>query len=135
MKEVRFEVKMNRREVKSLTDIYAGCTLELDGDNEPMLIKAFDSLDAAREELKRCRAQIDKFNGGYSVADVYIEENTYDEDGELVECGSVWDFAPIVIELVEKPSYDTLAIFDNGADAQKAFDEYDGDGEVFISFQ
>lgn len=131
--ETRFEVKMNRREVKSLADIYAGCTLELDGDNDPMLIKAFDNLEAAREELKKCRAQIDKFNGGYSVADVYVEENTYDEGGELIECGSVWDFAPIVIELVEKPSYDTLATFDNGADAQKAFDEYDG--EVFISFQ
>lgn len=103
----------------------------------PDIIVSFDSLEEAQAELKNYKSSIRELSGGsgkyYSVTEFYIEKNIYD-DGEWVDGGEIYDFSKIKIELVEKPSYRVLGTFDNMEDAIKAFNSYDGDDEVYLSF-
>ncbi len=66
------------------------------GDCDPELIKSFDNKDEAIEELKKYKSDIRELKGNlgtyYEVTEYYIVENTYDEDGDFVEGGDVWEF-------------------------------------------
>lgn len=140
MKIRKFEVRLSSIEIsyKNRKAIKSGVTLEAD-DQEPEIIKSFDTLEEAQKELKKRKSSITRLsNHGmtyYLVEEYYIEENYYDEDGEWVEGGGdVWELSKFNIELVQKPSYNTLATFDNMEDAERACSDYDGDGEVYLSF-
>lgn len=131
LKKDSIEVKYKDRK-----EIAPGVVLSSD-NQEPETIKLFDNKEDALKELQKYKSSIAKhtYNGTiYVVEEYYVEENTYDEDGEWLEGGDVWEFSQMEIELVEKPSFDTLAVFDNMKDAEKAEDDYEGDGEVFLSF-
>ena len=135
----RFEIRRNSIEVswKNRKEIREGITLTTD-DQYPEIVVSFDILDEAKAELQKYKSSIRELSGGagkyYLVEEYYIEENSYNEDEEWVEGGDVWEFSKITIELVEKPSYETLATFDNMKDAEEAYDNYDGENEVFLSY-
>lgn len=131
LKKDSIEVKYKDRK-----EIAPGVVLSSD-NQEPETIKLFNNKEDALKELQKYKSSIAKhtYNGTiYVVEEYYVEENTYDEDGEWLEGGDVWEFSQMEIELVEKPSFDTLAVFDNMKDAEKAEDDYEGDGEVYLSF-
>lgn len=81
---------MNKHEIKR------GCTLEQD-NQEPEIIQPFADKEEALEELKKYKSEVIKLSGGagtyYSVTEYYVEENEYDEDGEWISGGDVWEFA------------------------------------------
>lgn len=135
----KYELRKNSIEVsfKNRRTIKEGATLTQD-ERFPEIVATFDDMDSAREELKKYKTSITKFSGNagayYLVEEFYIEENTYDEKGEWIEGGDIWEFSKITIELVEKPSYTTIASFDNMEDAEKAYNDYDGENEVYLSF-
>lgn len=135
----KFEIRKNSIEVswKNRKEIKEGVTLTAD-DQYPEVVVSFDTLEEAKVELQKYKSSIRELSGGagkyYLVEEYYIEENSYDEDGDWVEGGDVWEFSKIIIELVEKPSYETLATFDNMEDAEEASSNYDGDNEVYLSF-
>ena len=135
----RFEIRRNSIEVswKNRKEIREGITLTAD-DQYPEIVVSFDTLDEAKAELQKYKSSIRELSGGagkyYLVEEYYIEENSYDEDEEWVEGGDVWEFSKITIELVEKPSYETLATFDNMKDAEEAYNDYEGKNEVYLSF-
>lgn len=135
----KFEIRRNSIEVawKNRKEIKEGITLTAD-DQYPEIVVSFDTLDKAKVELQKYKSSIRELSGGagkyYLVEEYYIEENSYDEDEEWVEGGDVWEYSKITIELVEKPSYETLATFDNMKDAEEAYDDYDGENEVYLSF-
>lgn len=135
----KFEIRKDSIEVtwKNRKEIKEGVVLTSD-NQEPEIIASFDNSEDAENELQKYKSSIRELSGGngkyYLVEEYYIEENTYDEDGEWVEGGDVWEFSKITIELVEKPSYETLAVFDNMEDAERAYNNYKGDNEVYLSF-
>lgn len=135
----KYEVKKDSIEVsyKNRKQIKQGVVLSVN-DSNPEVIFSCEELEDARRKLKDCKSSIVELSSGvgkyYLVEEFYIEENIYDEDGDWVESGDILEFSKISIELVEKPSYETIAIFDNMADAEDAKDNYDGDGEVYLSF-
>ena len=135
----KFEIRKNSIEVgyKNRREIKEGITLTPD-DKFPEIVAAFDTLEEAKTELQKYKSSITELSGGagkyYLVEEYYIEENSYDEDGEWIEGGDALEFSKLTIELVEKPSYNTLATFDNMKDAEEAYDNYDGDDEVYLSF-
>lgn len=137
---VKYELKKDSIEVryKDRKEIKPGIVLTAD-NREPELIKTFDNKEEALEELGKYKSSITEYtyNGTlYVVEEYYIEENTYDDDDEdeWLSGGDIWSFSKMEIELVEKPSYDTLAVFDNMADAEKAENDYDGENEVYLFF-
>lgn len=135
----KFEIRRNSIEVawKNRKEIKEGITLTAD-DQYPEIVVSFDTLDEAKVELQKYKSSIRELSGGagkyYLVEEYYIEENSYDEDGDWTEGGDVWEYSKITIELVEKPSYETLATFDNMKDAEEVYDDYDGENEVYLSF-
>lgn len=136
---MKYEIRKNTREIsyKDRKEIKEGCTLD-QFDQELEIIKVFDDKEKALEELKAYSSSISKFSGGagayYLVTEYYVEENEYDEDGDRVSGGDVWEFSKMKIELVEKPSYDTLGVYSDMESAENALDDYDGENEVFLSF-
>ena len=70
----------------------------------------------------------------FAVTEYCIEENEYDEDGELESEGSVWEYSEMKIEVVEKGTYDTLAVCNSYREAEEKADQYEGDREAIIMF-
>lgn len=95
---IKYELKRNEREVKykDRKEIEPGCTLA-QADQEPEVIKEFTDKEEALEALKDYQSEVVKYEGVcgsiYKVTEYYVEENEYDEDGEFVEGGDVWDYS------------------------------------------
>lgn len=136
---MKYEIRKNTREIsyKKRAEIKEGCTLD-QFDQDPEIIKSFDDKDKALSELKQYKSEIHKLSGGaetyYVVTEYYVEENEYGEDGEWVNGGDVWEFSKIQIELVEKPSYETLGVYSDMKSAESALNDYEGENEVHLSF-
>ena len=98
----KFELMKNDIEInwRDKDKIVEGCTL-IQGDCDPELIKSFDNKDEALEELKNYKSDIRELKGNlgtyFEVTEYYIVENTYDEDGDFVEGGDVWEFSQMPI--------------------------------------
>lgn len=129
---VKRSAEINWKERKSIAP---GCTMN---DPKPEKIKEFESLEEAQKELKNYKSDIRKTSGNigtlYEVTEYVIEENEYDDEGEWISGGDVWDFSDMTIEVVEKPSYETILTCSNMEEAEEAVNNYEGDGEVYISF-
>lgn len=136
---MKYEIRKNIREIsyKKRAGIRVGCTLDQD-NQDPEIIKSFDDKDDALNELKSYKSDIRKLSGGagayYAVTEYYVEENEYDEDGEWVNGGVVWESSKIQIELVEKPSYEILGVYSDMESAENALNGYEGENEVYLSF-
>jgi hypothetical protein len=102
---------------------------------EPETIKSFDTLEDAKEELKKYQTSIRELNNGmtyFLIEEYMVEENEYDEDGEWTAGGDVWAITPMYIEINEKPSYETVATFDNYAEAEAYINKHAGERELYI---
>lgn len=136
---MKYEIRKNTREIsyKNRMEIKQGCTLEQD-NQVPEIIKSFDDKDEALNELKSYKSDIRKLSGilgtYYAVTEYYVEENEYDEDGEWASGGDAWEFSEMKIELVEKPSYDTLGVYLDMESAENALNSYSGENEAYLSF-
>ena len=94
----------------------------------------------AKKELAKYKTAISKFKSGmtfYEVTEYVIEENEfeYDEDEKkLVQTDFIdtLETTPMEIEVVEIPSYETIAICSSLEEAEEAADNYDGEGETYI---
>lgn len=68
-------------------------------DFESNVIERYDTLDEAREALKKFEKKASTYyyqnNGSrfFAVDIYYIEENEYDEDGDIISGGDVWECA------------------------------------------
>jgi hypothetical protein len=123
---------------KNRKNIEEGCTAL---DPSPEYIKTFDDLEEAKKELVKRKTSVSKFENHnmtfYSVEEYVIEENEFefDEDeGKLVQTGFIdtLETTSMEIEVVEKPSYETIGVYSSLEEAEEAANEYDGDGESYI---
>ena len=125
---------------KKRNEIKQGVTFanEHNHDQNPCIIKIFTDKDEALKALAEYKTGLHSFISSaglrYSVTEYYIEENIYDDDNEFVEGGDIWAFSEMEIELIEKPSFETIGTYKTMADAIRAEENYDGENEVYISF-
>lgn len=124
--------RKNRKEIKQ------GCTAF---DPDPEYMKTFDTLEEAKKALAKCETSINEFQYHgmtfYHVEEYVIEENEfeYDEDEKkLVQTSFIdtLETTSMEIEVVEKPSYETIGVYSSLEEAEEAANEYDGDGEPYI---
>lgn len=93
---IKYEIKKGYEEVrwKDRKKIMPGIATQTE---EPELIAVFDTLEEAKEELKKYESIIWLLSGGagayYGIWEYYIEENEYDEDGDWIDGGSIWEFS------------------------------------------
>lgn len=119
-------IEIKSRDRKQIREGVSFSQNNIDSD----VVKKFTDLDEAKKELSKLKTRITELSGPteiyYLIEEYYIEEDT--ENGDIVE------FSKIQIEVIEKPSYNTLGSYDNFKDAEDALNEYDGFGEVYLSF-
>lgn len=127
----KFEIKKTNAELKKVNEIRQGASVDQDG-YDAELIASFDTADEAKEELKKYSTKVDEMSGYYSMTEYYIEESEYDEDGDWVNGGDILEFSELKIDVIEKPSYESIGIFSNIEDAKKAADACEN--ETFFSF-
>lgn len=92
----KYEIRRNDCQVRKESETEEGCTLQ-QRDQEPEIMKSYDTLAEAKEALKKYKGSVEYIRDTVSffqVVEYYIEQNEYDEDGEWVSGGDVWDFAP-----------------------------------------
>lgn len=123
---------------KSRKEIEEGCTAF---DPSPEYVKTFDTLEEAKKELAKRKTSVRKFESSgmtfYEVEEFVIEENEfeYDEDEhEFVQTDFIdtLETTSMKIEVVEIPSYETIAICSSLEEAEEVADDYEGENEVYI---
>lgn len=119
----KYEVKENTIEVnyKNRKSIKAGVSLESE-NQEPVTIVSCETLEEAQEELKKLKTDIKENHYNttfYTVTEYYIEENEYDEDGDWVTGGDIYDFSEMNIDVVECETRKHLGTFHDFESALK----------------
>lgn len=119
----KYEVKENTIEVnyKNRKNIKAGVSLESE-NQEPITIASCETLEEAQEELKKLKTDIKENHYNttfYTVTEYYIEENEYDEDGDWVTGGDIYDFSEMNIDVVECETRKYLGTFHDFESALK----------------
>lgn len=105
------------REIKErdISEIVQGCTFFCDGVSEE-LIKSCDTLEEAREVLKKYKTDIIYYSGNtegcYLITEYCILPEIYDEDGETVESGDIEEITEMKIS-VEDEEWNVVKTFDN----------------------
>lgn len=101
------------REIKErdISEIVQGCTFFCDGVSEE-LIKSCDTLEEAREVLKKYKTDITAYGGCYLVTEYCVLPEIYDEDGETVESGDIEEITKMKIG-VEDEEWNVVKTFDN----------------------
>lgn len=114
---------------KNRKNIEEGCTAL---DPSPEYIKTFDDLEDAKKELAKRKTSVSKFENHnmtfYSVEEYVIEENEFVQTDFM----DTLETTPMKIEVVEIPSYKRIAVCSSLEDAEKAANNYEGDGETYI---
>lgn len=132
----KYEIYYNTIELphKKADLIKPGVTIDAATDIYPEKISSHDTLEEAKEMLKVYCTTIQNFssNHHYFIEEYYVEENEYDDDGDWVECGGIWEFTQPEIELINNDTGEILGIYNNYVDARKAYMAYDGEDDLYI---
>lgn len=113
----KYNVYKATREIKErdIPEIVQGCTFFCDGVSEE-LIKSCDTLEEAREVLKKYKTDITYYSGNtkgcYLITEYCILPEIYDEDGEIVDSGDTEEITEMKIS-VEDEEWNVVKTFDN----------------------
>ena len=134
MNKIKFEIKKDNIEVayKDRMYIKPGCTLD-NMNSDPEIIESFDTKEDAIEALKKYTTDISTFSSAngtvFDVTEYYVEGNEDDEEGNIIACNGVWEESKMEITLVDEGG-NTIGTFDNYADAEEAYNNYDEECEI-----
>lgn len=117
---------------KNRYDILPGCSIDLNGSQDPEKIEEFQTKEEALEALKKYSTSVGEGSGFFSITEYYVSEIEYDDDGDFLN-EDILKYSKMNIEVIEKPSYNVLASFDSYKDAEDFKNSYDGENEVYIS--
>lgn len=71
--------------------------IEKSGNGDTDLIASYDSIEEAKADLKNRKSSVrltSSFSSKYYLVEEYfIEENEYDEDGEWINGGDIWEYS------------------------------------------
>ncbi len=120
----RFELRKSTIEIsyKDRFEIKEGCTTGEDCD----IVQKFSAEEEALKKLKEYRTEIQQLSN-HGMEYFLITEFCIECEGDILK------YSKMEIELVEKPSYETMATFNSYEAAEKAYNEYAGENEVYIS--
>ena len=126
-----FEIVTNTVEVKGIENIEEGMSIEKDGAE---IIASFKTLKEAEKAFEGKKTKIIDMVGFYSIQEYFIEENVYDQNGELVEGGDIIKISKPLVSATECETYKDLEEFDNVKEAVKFAKEYENEYGVRLSF-
>lgn len=129
----KYNVYKATREIKEkyISEIVQGCTFFCDDVFEE-LIKSCDTLEEARETLKRYKTDITAYDGCYLITEYCILPEIYDEDGEIVESGDIEEITEMKIS-VEDEEWNVVKTFDNLKEADDFL--HNDERELTLAYQ
>lgn len=134
VKMTKYEIFKLNNEIswKNRYGILPGCSIDLNRSQDPEKIEEFQTKEEALEALKKYSTSVGEGSGFFSITEYYVSEIEYDDDGDFLN-EDILKYSKMNIEVIEKPSYNVLASFDNYKDAEDFKNSYDGENEVYIS--
>ena len=134
VKMTKYELFKLNNEInwKNRYGILPGCSIDLNVSQDPEKIEEFQTKEEALEALKKYSTSVGEGSGFFSITEYYVSEIEYDDDGDFLN-EDILKYSKMNIEVIEKPSYNVLASFDNYKDAEDFKNSYDGENEVYIS--
>lgn len=89
----KYEIYKNIGEVGKDTIIENGCTV-FGQDDDARKIESYDTLEEAREALKKYSADCRDLGKVYQITEYFIFEIDYEDDDDTIGTpGDIWDFA------------------------------------------
>lgn len=120
----KFEIVKRTKEIRKSDSFKLRAGVALDCEC-PETLNNFDVLEDAKNELKKYQSEIKEFSSHglsfYSVTEYTIEENEYDDDGEWVSGGDVYEFSEMTFFVVDDED-NIVGTFNNYSDAKNCFD-------------
>lgn len=134
VKMTKYELFKLNNEIswKNRYGILPGCSIDLNGSQDPEKIEEFQTKEEALEALKKYSTSVGEGSGFFLITEYYVSEIEYDDDGDFLN-EDILKYSKMNIKVIEKPSYNVLASFDNYKDAEDFKNSYDGENEVYIS--
>lgn len=116
----------------------------INAEDDITTLEEFENEEAALKALPKYAA-ITNYGEYYIVEEYYVARCEYkyndvlEEYEEIPESEYILECSRIKIELIETPSYDRIATFDNMKDAEESMDDYcynneNDDNEVYLKF-
>lgn len=132
---IKYEIIKAQKEIayKNRMSIKQGCTL----DNCYMqTINSFETFEDAKIAFKGLKLKSNIWYNGnvYLVIEYAIQCNEYDADGVFITGGDILEISEMKIDVVNRETFETMASFDNMADAEKFYDDNIDDTEMYFSF-
>ena len=134
VKMTKYELFKLNNEIswKNRYGMLPGCSIDLNGSQDPEKIEEFQTKEEALEALKKYSTSVGEGSGFFLITEYYVSEIEYDDDGDFLN-EDILKYSKMNIEIIEKPSYNVLASFDNYKDAEDFKNSYDDENEVYIS--
>ena len=129
----RYEIIKSQKEIayKNRMSIKQGCTLDY-----MQTINSFGTFEDAKIAFKGLKLKSDIWYNGnvYLVIEYAIQCNEYDTDGGFIAGGDILEISEMKIDVVNRETLETMASFDNMADAENFYDDNIDDTEMYFSF-
>ena len=131
----RYEIIKAQKEIayKNRMSIKQGCTLD---DCGGQIVNSFENLEDANVAFKGLKLKSDIWYNGnvYLVIEYAIQCNEYDADGDFITGGDILGISTMKIDAVNSETLETMASFDNMADAENFYDDNIDNIEMYLSF-
>ena len=129
----RYEIIKAQKEIsyKNRKLIKQGCTLD---DCCIQTINSFVNLKDAKAAFKGLKSDI-WYNGNlYLVTEYALQCNEYNTNGDFTAGGDILEISEMKIDVVNSETFETMASFDNMADAENFYDDNIDNIEMYLSF-
>ena len=131
----RYEIIKSQKEIayKNRMSIKQGCTLD---DCYMQTINSFGTFEDAKIAFEGLKLKSDIWCNGnvYLVIEYAIQCNEYDANGDFIASGDILEISEMKIDVINRETLETMASFDNMADAENFYDDNIDDTEMYFSF-
>ena len=102
-------------------------------NQEPETIAIFSTENDALAALSKQKSSLESFGDTIRVTEFYVQPVELDDDeDDFGEYKDILSFSKMEIEVYDIESYDTIGIYDNYADAEQSYNEYEGNAKIKI---
>lgn len=135
MNTIRYDVVRVIAEIKEEDrfQIRPGCAIDAPDKVDSMIFMPFEVKEEALMELESHPAEIGREGDSFLVTEYFVQENEYDEDGQLCGGGDILDTSVMEIEVLDRKTNQTLETYDNWKAAEAAKERLSGAREVYLA--
>ena len=91
---IKYELKKDTIELKNIGEYYTGCVLD-QANTDPIIIESFNDRCEALNALKKCKTDARDMSNYVLITEYYIEEAEYNEDGDWIGGGDIWEYSKL----------------------------------------